>query len=706
MYKKITAKVCLLFLVGSAAWAQENTEKGKDIYQMSLEELMNVPIQSASKKEETLFDAPLSSYTITRADIEKAGSTSIMEALRLAPGVIVREQTNGVYDIHIRGFDNLLRYAASFSKTSLTTLVMIDNRPVFNHNAGGTFWETLPVDLNDVERIEVVRGPSAPMFGPNAVTGVINIITKRADVAKSRANAAIQYGSPNSFIATGSYGKRLGEKFDVTVSGNYQDRQRYDDEYYHIATKKFAEASEFLPNASARFPNLSRAMNKWGANAFLHYTPATKVSVDLSAGLSESDVQKIFLGGTTYFTTNRSNTKYVNLAADVHGVQLRTSLVKGYDNINVGSAPSEYNYTTADFNAEYGIKLKSGYTITPGISYQTITYGDEKYTVEKSLTNGFINSTKSIQTLAGFLRADLNITEQWRVLAALRADKFSAPDQIRLAYEFATTYKLNANHLLRAAITRSNSGSFVSNNYLNVIANPAVGLTVRQRGNSDMNLLTVQMYELGYRTQISKSLQIDLDVFQQTASQLSALLLTSFAPTPPFPAATPQTFDFNNIPTKAIQTGATLSVNFIPSDKLQFKPFVTVQRTETKDLPDTFIDPSLNPSVPYISGEHRNTPSVYGGYFLNFRATKKLTINLNGYYFSRHNQYDTNDKTGEGDQGQIKGKFLLNAKASYSITPQLNVFISGRNVLNNRSREFFGADQTSGLYLTGLAFRL
>ena len=70
---------------------------------------MNIPIQSASKKKETLFDAPLSSYTISAAEIERSGANSIPEALRLAPGVIVREQTNGVYDVSIRGLDNLTR---------------------------------------------------------------------------------------------------------------------------------------------------------------------------------------------------------------------------------------------------------------------------------------------------------------------------------------------------------------------------------------------------------------------------------------------------------------------------------------------------------------------------------------------------------------------------------------------------------------------
>src|SRR6186713_3200387 len=215
--------ITLCLLSSSVAFAQETKAEEFDLYDLSLEQLMTIPINSASKKDETLFDAPLSSYTITRADIDKSGATSIMEALRLAPGVIVREQTNGVYDIHIRGFDNILRTSASYTKSNLTTLVMIDNRPVFNHNLGGTFWEALPIDLNDVERIEIVRGPSAPLFGPNAVTGVINIITKRVS-AKTYVNANVQYGTSSTTIANAAFGKKLGHKFNFIISGNYQDR--------------------------------------------------------------------------------------------------------------------------------------------------------------------------------------------------------------------------------------------------------------------------------------------------------------------------------------------------------------------------------------------------------------------------------------------------------------------------------------------------
>src|SRR6186713_735975 len=129
MNLKFDRVLLLLSLLATPALSQEQVNTQEDLYELSLEELMNVPIVSASKKDETLFDAPLSSYTITRAEIDKAGSTSIMEALRLAPGVIVREQSNGNYDIHIRGFDNILRRPSDYSKQNIITLVMIDDRP-------------------------------------------------------------------------------------------------------------------------------------------------------------------------------------------------------------------------------------------------------------------------------------------------------------------------------------------------------------------------------------------------------------------------------------------------------------------------------------------------------------------------------------------------------------------------------------------------
>ena len=704
-----------------AGFAQETPtqQPDEDLYALSLEELMNVPINSASKRDETLFEAPLSSYTITRAEIDKAGSLSIMEALRLAPGVIVREQTNGVYDIHIRGFDNPLRTTLQpFAKSNLATLVMIDNRPVFNHNIGGTFWETLPVDINDVERIEIVRGPSAPLFGPNAVTGVINIITRRATSTHTAVHASVQYGTPNTLIANASVGKRVNDKFTFLISGNFQDRKRFDDDYYYIPAGAFAKPADMalLGDPAGRYPDPEQALQRWGANAFVTYKPNEKISFDLSLGVQGSDAQKVFLGvqtGTTpvtYFTANESETQYVNLAAKLYGFQLRTSVINGYDNINVGATPSEYDYTNADINLEYPLALKK-LTLTPGISFQSAVYDDEPYTTERGNREGFLNAKQDIQTLAGYLRADLAVTDAWRVLAAVRADKFSSPDKTTVAYEFATTYEIRDKHLLRIAFTRSNSGSFIGNNYLDVTEpTPVPNITGGQRGNEDLNLFTVTLYELGYRVKLSKSVQLDLDVFRQEADHFSTILLSGFAPSPPFPDPNiPLAYRFENLPTTATQHGATLSLNIVPNERIHFKPFVTFQRTETEDLPDgpdKFISPELGVPITYAKGEHKNTPSWYGGYYFDYKITSRFSINLNGYYFAAHHQYDVIDPTGESDLGRIKGKVLVNAKVNFAATPQFDLFLNARNALNSDAREFFGTDQIGGVYVAGATLKL
>lgn len=698
--KTVCSFLILLGLLStSTVMAQENTTQEADLYNLSLEELLNIPINSASKKDETLFDAPLSSYTITRADIDKAGVTSIMEALRLAPGVIVREQTNGVYDIHIRGLDNILRNSEAYTKSNLTTLVMIDNRPVFNHNLGGTFWEALPIDLNDVERIEIVRGPSAPLFGPNAVTGVINIMTKRAS-AKNYVNANVQYGTPATTIANLALGRKFNDKFNVTISGNYQNRQRFDENYYNPSTGAFEKAEDFMSNVGSSFPNQKTAMNRKGINGFVNYKASDKVSFDLSVGAQASETQKVFLTGGTLFTTNLTETQYANLSAKAYGLTVRSSYTNGHDDLNKSSAPNQYNYKVADVVAEYEIAVGKKLTIVPGISYQNVRFNDAEYADDATFLGG---KEVTINTSAGFLRLDAKPTTNLRIIGAIRADKFSSPDNVYLAYEFATTYKLNDQNLIRAAFTRSNSGSFIGINYLDLTVPTPLGVDYKRTGNTNLDLFTINMIELGYRVALTKNLQFDIDLFNQVADNYTALLLTDVVNVG---VIVPIRQEFLNVPTSAVQNGATFSFNYVVSDKLQVKPFVTIQKTETKDLPSAYVSASVDPSVTYSSSTHKSTPSVYGGYFINYRATSKLNFNLNGYYFAAHRQYDNSDISATGEAGNISGKLLVNLKANWAVTKSFNLFFNGRNILNSNSREFFGTDRIGGLYSVGATFSL
>ena len=225
-------KLALLLLcsVFSGVFLQSQTNVYND---MSLDEILNVDvIVTASKKPEDLFDAPLSVTIIKKQEIVQSGATSIPEALRLAPGLIVREMTPGNFDVHIRGFDDVLRNSYVVVPFSNIILVMIDNRIVYSYYSGGTHWEELPVDINDVERIEVVRGPASALYGPNAAAGVINIITSHAKDYGTNITFNSSTGMQNAYYLNGSYGYNWDDKAKVSISANYKHRNRWDKLYY------------------------------------------------------------------------------------------------------------------------------------------------------------------------------------------------------------------------------------------------------------------------------------------------------------------------------------------------------------------------------------------------------------------------------------------------------------------------------------------
>jgi iron complex outermembrane recepter protein len=214
------------------------------------------------------------------------------------------------------------------------------------------------------------------------------------------------------------------------------------------------------------------------------------------------------------------------------------------------------------------------------------------------------------------------------------------------------------------------------------------------------------MVEVGYRVKIAKGLQLDLDVFRQKGDNFASYLVTEFAPSPPFPAYSPSTLTFQNVPTEAVQTGATLSVNIVPHERVQIRTFVTLQKTSVENLPDEKISPDIMPGLTYSDQKHENTPACYGGYFIAYKMSDKFYINLNGYYFRKHTQYDAIDPNGEGEFSEIRGKMLVNMKINYSPIAKFNVFLNGRNLLNQDSREFFGTDKTGTTLMAGASYSL
>jgi len=143
----------------------------KDLKNMTLEELGSVEVVTFSKAPTDLQSTPTALYVISGDDILRSGVTSIADALRLAPGVEVARLSSTTWAVSIRGLSN------NFSKS---VLVLIDGRNVYTPLFAGVYWDVQDMPLEDIDRIEVIRGPGGTIWGPNAANGVIDIITKRA----------------------------------------------------------------------------------------------------------------------------------------------------------------------------------------------------------------------------------------------------------------------------------------------------------------------------------------------------------------------------------------------------------------------------------------------------------------------------------------------------------------------------------------------
>ncbi len=205
---------CAFALIGSVgiavlpAWSQQISA---DLTSQSLEDLMNVQVSSVSKKEEKLSRAAAAVFVISAEDIHDSGATNIPDLLRMVPGMNVAQINANTWAISARGFN---------SEFSNELLVMVDGRTVYVPTFGGVFWDVLDIPLEDIERIEVIRGPGGTIWGTNAVNGVINIITKKA--ADTRGTMLVAgAGNLDQGFGTAQYGGSVANNTDYRFYAKY-----------------------------------------------------------------------------------------------------------------------------------------------------------------------------------------------------------------------------------------------------------------------------------------------------------------------------------------------------------------------------------------------------------------------------------------------------------------------------------------------------
>lgn len=212
VWRRVATTAVAMSLLGfasaTAAQTQVQTqppETTNPLKQLSLEQLGDIQVTTQTKAPVEVWKTTAAIYVITQDDIRRAGITTIPQALRLAPGVEVTRIDANKWSIGIRGFG---------SRLNRDVLVLIDGRSVYDPLLAGTYWEVQDTVIDDIDRIEVIRGPGGMAWGPNAVNGVINIITKNS----KETQGALFDGATSTFqrgFGTARYG---GQNSSGTLS--------------------------------------------------------------------------------------------------------------------------------------------------------------------------------------------------------------------------------------------------------------------------------------------------------------------------------------------------------------------------------------------------------------------------------------------------------------------------------------------------------
>jgi iron complex outermembrane receptor protein len=726
----------------------EDVMKLADIVGVSMDELydmlLNKDVVSASKKVESSFEAPLSTSVISYDEIVQSGARSVEEALRLVPGLIIREKTNGNFDIHIRGNDNAPpKHMLLYSENSIT-LVMIDGRPVYNYVHGGTFWETLPIGIDDIERIEVVRGASSALYGPNAVSGVVNIITNKNIDEKININANIQGGTQSTLISSLGIGSKVSDQFSFRLTGNYETLDRNTtDVYVHdanngdggfISLEKLDTLRDndgyyvFDPNddVKAMYPDPMLARNRYGMNAYLMYNN-NDLQADLKGGYQYSEVISTTMGDNPASHVGRqSNTNYLDLNFSLKGLHAQFNYMGGWQDIVRQDTGFKVDILNLNSTIEYGINI-GNLNIRPGYSYQLAKYNDLNYLSYEG--QGFLNGEKDFNTNAISLRTDYRF-DNLRLVGALRGEKYNTHDKIYFTYQFIAQYNINPNNNIRIVYSKANRSPFLVDTYADYnwerIGRPDPDVIYFQ-GQKNLDLLKMKMFEIGYRYKPANNMMVDLEAFYSITDDFGALYPDSLNFTPPLSDPTVYVrMTYNNLDLKSKQFGLTGAYSWIINQNFMVKLFGTIQYSMlensiilTQDETIQYMSIlALTNGLGYTSEfppERENinntaTPTFYGGAVLNYSLlNNRINIHTNSYFYTNqkfYSKYTAKDfDTDTYIPDIVKSKIVVNTKISYNVSKHIDIYLNARNILGEK-KEFSYMDQIGSLFMLGLQFKL
>jgi iron complex outermembrane receptor protein len=475
-------------LLALQAWAQQ---KPADLAQQSVEDLMNFEVTSVSRKEQKLSKVAAAISVITGEDIRRSGATNIPDLLRMVPGLDVGQINANTWAISARGFNHEL---------SDKLLVLIDGRAVYTPTYGSVTWDTQDVVLEDIERIEVIRGPGGTIWGANAVNGVINIITKKAGDTQG---GLVSAGGGTQELAFGSarYGGKIGGDFSYRVFTKYLERNHTPDldqadssfDNWHLLHGGFRVDGNFTPSDSVTFQGDIYSGNEGAEIVHTTLDPPGNENLERRARLEGGNI----LSRWNHVFSNGSD----------------ATLQVYFDKDARYGPESDVVRNTIDFDFQHRIALGTRHDLIWGLGYRrsgdrTVGTIDQAFlpaALQVHIANSFVQDEIALRPDRLFLTLGTKLEHN-------SFNGFDLSPNVRLAWI------VNNRHTFWAAVSRaSRTPSRVDTAALIAIAAfPGADGTTQELlllGNPKQKAEHVLAYEMGYRAQPGRRLSLDIAAF-------------------------------------------------------------------------------------------------------------------------------------------------------------------------------------------------
>jgi len=458
-----------------------------DLASMNIEDLRNLQVTSASKNEQKLSQTAAAMYVITQEDIRRSGMTSVAELMRMVPGMDVAQVDANTWAISSRGFND--RFANKL-------LVLIDGRAVYTLTYSGVYWEVQDLVLEDIDRVEVIRGPGGLLWGANAVNGVINIITKKAEDTQG-ALLTVENGNQERTSTTTQFGGRA-------KNGAYRIFTKYFDR------EPFANASG--GNAADGWDMLHGGFR---SDWHLSQRDTLTVQGDLYNGRVGRTITGVFS-----FAPNAPETSNVWTQLDggnILGRWRRTlsstsdvTLQIYYDHYRKLDPVLGEHRQMGDIDFQHHFVAYSRHDITWGAEFRrTVDH------MVGSLALGFRPNRRNELLFSGFVQDQIGLVrDRLRLNLGMRyeADKIVPPEilpDIRLIWT-PTVRQTLWMAVSRAGRTPSRADAGLDVDTTNVPSSSGLATTIEFDGNPNIGDEYLVAFQAGYRAQYGKRLSAEL----------------------------------------------------------------------------------------------------------------------------------------------------------------------------------------------------